>query len=797
MKTLKTRHALLASVLSLVLCIAMLTSTTFAWFTDTAVSASNKIVAGTLKVDLEVLTAEGFKSIKEKSDPIFNYEKWEPGYTEVKVLKIENEGSLALKWVAKFVSEKALSELANVIDVYVLPSATEIAVPTDRNLAGYTKVGTVADFVNSIDETTKGVLKAQESAYLGIALKMREDAGNEYQGKDLGGAFDIAIFATQQTFEKDTIDDQYDAGAYLPTVYTLAEFASALEQGASVKLGESIAAEKSLTVSAGKDLLFDLGGKTIEGSFELEAGAKLTLANGEINNADSTASGIQNNGGDLTINDVNIASARHAVRVEGGTAVINGGTYKTVADSSSAAGMTQHALNVSDGAEVIINDGTFIGPKGTSADSGSAVNVQAGSTVTIYGGNFSGGKNKTLSANGTLVVYGGTFDQDPSAYVPSGYAATKNDNGTWTVEKLKADKWDGTADTDWYDPTNPKTEYSLSTAEQLAGLAELVTGNTTFAGVTITLTNDIDLYCEDTTPAADGDPLTFRPIGDHKKGGTFEGTFDGNGKTISNLYQNGWDLGYEWGVYGSYGLFGNLNNATVKNLTIEGSESYIEGGDTSFVAGSATGTCVFENITIEDSISATYNNGNGGIIGWSGDGNYTFKNINIKEDCVLAGLWGSFDSSIGGVVGQAEPGATYNFENVNVACRIDAYNDCTASYDYYNYRMCGMLIGRLEETTTIDGSNYPDTSKYIINCNNVTVTYGDWANYHYCRATGARAARVEAGYSYGGIAADYDHSACTAHHNELIEFDQIFGGDQYAVKGLKAYAGVKVVYNNK
>lgn len=357
--------------------------------------------------------------------------------------------------------------------------------------------------------------------------------------------------------------------------------------------------------------------------------------------------------------------------------------------------------------------------------------------------------------------------------------------------------WNGTADTSWYDPANPKTEYTMSTAEQIAGLSELVSGNTTFAGVTFTLDADVSLYCEDTTPAADGDPLTFRPIGDHSKNGTFEGTFDGNGHTIYDIYQNGWDLGYEWGAYGSYGLFGNVNNATIKNLTLSGGESLIEGGDTSFVAGSATGTCVFENITIEDSISATYNNGNGGIIGWSGAGNYTFKNITITEDCVLGGLWGSFDSSIGGIVGQAEPGATYNFENVDIACRIDAYNDCTASYDYYNYRMCGMIIGRLEETTTIDGANYPDTSKYNITCNNVTVTYGDWANYHYCRASGARASRVETGYSYGGIAADYDHAQCTAHHMELIPFDQIFGGDQFGVKGLKTYNGVNVVYNNK
>ena len=99
------------------------------------------------------------------------------------------------------------------------------------------------------------------------------------------------------------------------------------------------------------------------------------------------------------------------------------------------------------------------------------------------------------------------------------------------------DKWDGTADTSWYDPENPQTQYTFTTAEQVMGLSELCSGNTTFAGVTFKLATDLDLYCEDTTPSADGDPLTFRPIGDKSKNGTFEGIFDGNGKTISNLYQ--------------------------------------------------------------------------------------------------------------------------------------------------------------------------------------------------------------------------------------------------------------------
>ena len=373
------------------------------------------------------------------------------------------------------------------------------------------------------------------------------------------------------------------------------------------------------------------------------------------------------------------------------------------------------------------------------------------------------------------------------------------------------DKWDGTANIDWFLANPTATEFSLGTAEDLAGLAALSNGTATipadaeatipstfdgsFEGTTFKLAGDVDLKQVNEK----GEPVSFASIGDTKKGGkAFQGTFDGQGHTISNLYQSGWDFGYEWGKYGSLGLFSNLESATVKNVTISGMDAQVEGGDISFIAGSATGDCVFENITIEKSSIGTYNNGCGGIVGWSGAGNYTFKNITLAEDVVLGGLWGSFDSSIGGIVGQAEPGATYNFENVELNCRIDAYNDCTASYDYYNYRMCGMIIGRLAETTTIDGVNYPDTSKYNLSFNNVTVNYGDWMNYHYCEPTpglnGGRGMRVEPGYAYGGLPADFDHTQCVDNHMNCIPFDQIFGGDQLGVKGLKAYVGVKIVY---
>ena len=224
----------------------------------------------------------------------------------------------------------------------------------------------------------------------------------------------------------------------------------------------------------------------------------------------------------------------------------------------------------------------------------------------------------------------------------------------------------------------------------MAWVAENVAEYEGFAGKTIILLNDIDL----TGVKTKGD--SFSPIGlccsKQDVSSPFTGHFDGNGKTIKGIYQSGWDFGYEWGITGYLGFFGYVKDATIENLTIEGMESVVEGGTLAAIAGRADGECTFKNITVKNSKLGTYNNRCGGIVGWTGgytaeDGTdkcyFTFENINICNDVVLGGLWGSFDSSIGGVMGQLNSGGSASFKNVIVSCRIDAYNDCTASYDYY------------------------------------------------------------------------------------------------------------------
>ena len=328
--------------------------------------------------------------------------------------------------------------------------------------------------------------------------------------------------------EEDSFDNTYDKEADFE-VTSFAGLSSALASGGNIVLDDNIVADSTITVPKDSDATLDLNDKAIDGNIEVAEGGSLTVENGAITNDDSSVSAIQTNGGDVELNDVVIESARHGIRAEGGNVVINGGEYKVNPTSA----MTVHALNVSDGATVIINGGTFVGPKGTIADSGAAVNVQAGSTVIINGGDFYGGKNKTLASNGTLIVNGGTFDQDPTNYVASGYKATDNGDGTWTVDReytaVTAPSNDkdtnGTALADAINATTENTFLQLGAGEYKM---PSINGNKE-----VTIVGTADTVIDVTLGAyMDGSKVAFEGV--TIKGST--GKANGNGSDYAALY---------------------------------------------------------------------------------------------------------------------------------------------------------------------------------------------------------------------------------------------------------------------
>lgn len=213
----KKRTSILG-IFAILLCVVLCAGITYAFFTDSITSNNNKVKAGTLKVDLELLTDSTWVSITESPLPVFDHELWEPGYTEIQFLRIANKGNLAIEWEAKFISEEALSELANVIEVYVLTGDTAIANPANfaEIESNWESVGTLAEFFNASASKLNGVILAvqegevAEYGYIGIALHMPASVvDNTLQGKELA-PFDIQILATQYTYETDAFGSDYD-----------------------------------------------------------------------------------------------------------------------------------------------------------------------------------------------------------------------------------------------------------------------------------------------------------------------------------------------------------------------------------------------------------------------------------------------------------------------------------------------------------------------------------------------------------------------------------------------------------
>ena len=134
------------------------------------------------------------------------------------------------------------------------------------------------------------------------------------------------------------------------------------------------------------------------------------------------------------------------------------------------------------------------------------------------------------------------------------------------------DAWDGTADTSWYTDHETDTEYHFTTAEQLAGLAQLVndkTASVSFEGKTIYLDNDLDLSGYQWTPIGNGSNF----------GRYFAGTFDGQYHKIMNLLHH--STGDELIRNGLFGVVSD--GGTLKNLLVIDAD--IASNDGSLLAG--------------------------------------------------------------------------------------------------------------------------------------------------------------------------------------------------------------------
>ncbi len=238
------------SALAILACAAMLIGTTFAWFTDTASTAVNKIQAGTLDVDIIDLqgdSLDGKTLTWQKASGAENEDVlWEPGCTYyLAPFQIQNKGNLALKYKVFINGVSGDSKLLEALEFGFY----------------YFAVGFGEE--RSLDELIEGGKLDNVAEYPGlctapiyIVAHMKEEAGNEYQGLSIDG-IGITVVAMQSAYEYDSKDNQYDANADENTLFlSLAEFNALTE------------------IPTGKTVYVNLNGASLEGG--------ITIGNADI-----------------------------------------------------------------------------------------------------------------------------------------------------------------------------------------------------------------------------------------------------------------------------------------------------------------------------------------------------------------------------------------------------------------------------------------------------------------------------------------------------------------------------------
>ena len=785
-KKISTKKSWIASVLSLVLCFSMLVGTTFAWFTDSVTSENNIIKSGNIKVEMHWAQGKDDPATANWQDAsqgaIFGYEKWEPGYTEVRHIKIENKGSLALQYKIIIVANGEVSDLADVIDVYYLDPAAQV---TDRaQLTERNKLGTLTEVLENLDETGSGYLASGDSDTITLALKMQESAGNEYQNAALcEGGFSVQLLATQAIGEHDSFGNDYDNNA-------VAEIFPGFQGGSGTitpPVDDERYTTEEITVDFGDiSVVIPVGVKLAEGVTSLAA---------SVATKNTSESNVQLNETEkMRPSDVHIEGVAE--------------------DNTKAMLITlKHYLTTG------LNSGAL-----------TLYHVENGVAVPMtYAANPTNHNEFTYNpATGDVTLALASFSE---------IAVVADTNNPWDGETL---------DYSWYNSNATElTIYNADQLAGFAaivdGKAEGIAQDS-FAGKVVKLYNNIYLSGKLFDPIGWGYVNTGWNR-DGVAGKVFQGTFDGgqydeNGKlvgsyTIFDLYQSGWDLedpngdGVQDADYTytncGFGLFAAASGATFKNLTISGAYVRAECVEMGILVGLSQNSCTYDNIQIHNSKIANYQRPAGGLIGEvSGDGTTTIKNVIIGSDVVVGSLWGDFDAPCGGVIGARWDDAGKNpqivMQYVEVGARMDVYNDITSAYQWHAYRRAGMLIGNTE--MTVEGDPHKAAAPFLTCLEDdegnktVKVYYGDWANYTYCSFSNHNErypwVRTQAGENCtafsnprwgvpndknGNLVTDMNHVHAEGDEgncNVSRPFGQLYGGGQ-GVYGNDEHPGVEVI----
>ncbi len=221
-----TKRALLTSALAIVMCVAMLIGSTYAWFTDTASTQATRIKSGNLDIKLMYSTdMQEWAEATSETQLFENINLVEPGYTQTVYVKLVNAGELALKYALNIdnryeSSGKNMDNVKFKLSDYLKAGAVATDAAFATRDAAQAAVANVASTIGkgvAVAVPNDGILESgDETDAIALVIYMPTSVGNEANHKknfqpyiDLG----LTVNATQAPVESDSFNNQYDAKA--------------------------------------------------------------------------------------------------------------------------------------------------------------------------------------------------------------------------------------------------------------------------------------------------------------------------------------------------------------------------------------------------------------------------------------------------------------------------------------------------------------------------------------------------------------------------------------------------------
>ena len=583
---------------------------------------------------------------------------------------------------------------------------------------------------------------------------------------------------------------------------TLADAIAAAKDGDTITLLDNV--NEGVTIS-GKKITLDLNEKKIycanSDAVAVNSDAEVTIKNGTLESNGKNCGGVWVKNAKATLENCTVIGTNNeescAVYASNGAKVTINNCKLTANNCKLTA---KHYALIMMGANVTINGGTFNAPTSISANGSDDYDD---ATLTINGGTFDG--SIYWPANGKLTINDGTFTAETAIYIKSG--SLEINGGTFTGN---GEKKDYTYENSAFNPTGAAIvienvgtgEYDAITSVSITGGKFISVNNVAVqsetagqegaitgfvSGGTFSSAVEEKLCAEGYIPTKNEEGTYGVKVGSYvaqigetkyetladafaaaKTGDTvtllcdvnlnnvewepveFNGTFDGQGHTISNLYVN------KPGV-SNVGFFSKTEGGEIKNVTFENAK-VIGRLNVGVVAGTPY-TSKYTNITVTGHVEVTgmayvgtvggkdvyadwtditvdvdsdsyvkansvengtaYRTYVGGVIGFIGEGGHTFKNIssNIK---VIGNV-----CDIGGLFGIAHYGN--KFENVTFTGSVEAlegaeevggiagvwHNQVGQTVTFTNVTSTGTVtIGDVTTTGSIVGGAYNPDKQY-------------------------------------------------------------------------------------